>query len=717
MKKQFIVSTFCILLFLSSFAQEGLWMLTQLGQLDLAKKGLKIPVEDIYSPDKPCLANAILQLGGGSASFVSHEGLLVTNHHVAYTALQRASSVNSNYLTDGFLAKNHSTEITAPGYRAKLMVEMKDVTADLLAAVKGITDPIERESKMNASMSEMTEAVKANVSDQEAQVASMYNGKQYIMYTYKVFKDIRIVYSPPLSIGNYGGETDNWMWPRHTGDFSFMRVYVSPDGQGNEYNPENIPYKPKVWLKVAKGDLDDGDFNFIIGYPGFTTRYRSSNSLRWNLNYNYPSDVNNFSKIIALSDSLTKNDPAGQLKLASLNKGLANVIKKYKGMVDGMNKTHFLKKKIDFEKDYLTWANSTPERKVKYADIISKEKKQYDMAEKTKDRNYIFGFLSWDWGSGTMMSVASHIYFLAREMEKPLEERQPWITKNYISEYADQLTYTYNDYYEPMDKALLLRVLKMAEILPEDQRISGMDFIFTTSGKTPEQWVDEAYSMTRLKDIAFVKSLLEKPSGDIEKLNDPFIQLVANIYPMSEEISKTNQVFSANVSSLRKDYLDALYEWKGSALYPDANGTIRFTWGPVKGYKPADAVWYYPFTSLQGVINKNTGNEPFNAPEELIRLEEVKDFGIWSDPELNDVPVAFINQCDITGGNSGSPVMNAKGEIIGIAFDINYEAMSSDWQYDNALQRCIAVDFRYVLFITEKLGHASFLLDEMGVKK
>jgi hypothetical protein len=713
MKKKTVIFIFCILSSIAVFAQEGMWMLTQLGQLDLTQKGLMIPVDKIYSPDKPCLANAIIQLGGGSASFVSPEGLVVTNHHVAYAALQQASSVTSDYLTNGFLAGERSAEIRAHGYQARLMIMMKEVTGEVLAAIKGITDPVEKDKRVNARIAEMTKTADGKGSDLESVIVPIFNGKQYIMYIYKVFKDIRIVYSPPLSIGNFGGETDNWMWPRHTGDFSFMRVYVSPDGQGREFNTENVPYKPVVWLKVAQGNLKESDFNFIMGYPGFTTRYRSSNSVKWNLEYTFPFYIENFGEVISLADELTKNDPAGKLKVASMIKGLANTMKNYQGKVDGMKKTNFVQNKLDFEKEYMVWANSTPERKAKYPELLSKEKAQYDVIEKTKDRDNVFGILQGL--SGTLLNVASQVYNLRKEMEKPIKERQSGLTETDLKEFAEGLNYTYNDYFEPVDKALLVRTLKMAEALPFDQRITGLESILTGSGKTVEKWVDEAYSSTKLKDPEFAKSLIGKSSADIEKTGDPLIGLAMSIYPMSEEISKASEVFSANVTSLRKDYLDALYEWKGTTMYPDANSTIRFTWGPIKGYKPADAVWYYPFTSLQGVVDKNTGMEPFNAPGNLIDLEEKKDFGRWKDPGLNDVPVAFLNQCDITGGNSGSPVMNSNGEIIGIAFDGNYEAMISDWKYDYALQRCIAVDIRYVLFITEKFGNAGFLLDEMGV--
>jgi hypothetical protein len=708
---------FFILLFafiLQLHAQEGMWLLTQINQLDLGKKGLQIPVSGVYSPGKPEVSDAIVQLDGGTASFVSKDGLLVTNHHVAFAAIQRSSSVNNDYLANGFLAGKRSDEIKAPGYQARLMLSMKDVTAEVLDAAKGITDPTEKNKKINEKIAKLAAAEKNGKEDIEALVSQMYNGRQYILFVHKVFRDVRLVYAPPSSIGNYGGETDNWMWPRHTGDFSFFRVYCAPDGTGKEYAAANVPYHPKVWLKVAKDFLKDGDFNFIVGYPGQTTRYRSSTSVYYNEHYNYPFSIKNFQEIIDLCDQLTKNSREGQIKVASQVKGLANAMKNYQGKLDGMKKTHFYEKKLEFEKEFVNWANSKPETRAKYADILQKEKAEYKLIESTKERDQVFSLLQGL--SGTPLAIAQQVIAFAKQMDKPEGEKQPGMSNDAVDQAIEGLQYAYEGYFEPVDKALMLRSLNMAKALPEGHRITGLDYIFN-SGKANEQFVEDAFKTSKLTDIEYVKTLFKKSTKELKDLNDPFINLAYSIDPMAAEIQETGQKFNYNVTDIRKIYLDGLYEWKGSTMYPDANGTKRFTWGKIKGYKPADAVWYYPFTTLEGVVDKNTGIEPFNAPDALVNLYNKKDFGKWVNPAIKDVPVAFLNQCDITGGNSGSPVLNAKGEICGLAFDGNYESMISDWQYDYNLQRCINVDIHYVLFITEKIGKAGFLLEEMGVGK
>lgn len=715
MKKYLLFIALFIFSGMALQAQEGMWLLTQINQLDLQEKGLEMGTDELYSPDKPSLHNAIIQLGGGTASFVSSEGLIITNHHVAYGALQRASSVSNDYLTHGFLANKKSDEISAPGYEARLLTEMSDVTEKILKAAKGIDDLTERDKKITAKIVEMTEAIEKKADDIDARVAEMYNGKQYILFVYQVFKDIRIVYAPPGSIGKYGGDIDNWMWPRHTGDFSFLRVYATPEGNGAEFSETNIPYQPKVWLKVASEDLKEGDFTFIMGYPGATTRYRTSNSAKWNLKYNYPFSIQNFTEIIDIMDQLTEKDQEGKIKVAGMRSGLANAMKNYQGKVDGMKKINFVQKKLDFEQEFTTWVNSSPETKEKYGHILPDIKDSYTLIETTKDLDNVMGVLGGL--GGTQLGVARQIYSVQKELEKPAKERKPGYSEEIFEKMKQQIPYYYGNYYEPVDMAMFARALKLVQQLPEDQRITGLEYIVSNDDQTIKEFAKEAYATSQLKDPEFVESLLGKSIQDLEALNDPFINMAAATWEMEEKSGQVYEVFAANVTDLRKQYIDALYEWKGSTLYPDANGTIRFTSGPVKGYCPEDAVWYRPFTSLKGVIDKDTGEEPFKVPDNLKELYAKKDYGQWKDPELDDIPVAFTHQCDITGGNSGSPVMNAKGEIIGVAFDGNYEAMIGDWQYDYELQRTISVDIRYCLFITEKFGKAGYLLDEMGVSR
>ncbi len=299
MKKVFFTMILMFLFVGSIIPQEGMWMLNQIENLDLESKGLKIGVSDIYNTQKPALYNAIIQLGGGSASFVSKEGLIVTNHHVAYTAIQRASSEQNDYLKNGFLAKTRDQEIQAPGYIARILLEMKEVTNEITSSVNEITDPDQRQRKIQEKIQSITDELEKGKTDIQARVSQMYNGKEYYLFVYKTFKDVRLVYAPPEAIGKFGGDTDNWMWPRHTRRFFFYAcLFCSPDGTGREYDPNNVPYKPKVWLKVSQTDLDDGDFTFILGFPGFTTRYRSSTSVDWNLNENYPFVIKNFREII-----------------------------------------------------------------------------------------------------------------------------------------------------------------------------------------------------------------------------------------------------------------------------------------------------------------------------------------------------------------------------------------------------------------------------------
>jgi len=713
MKK--IVIFIVVIFYLAAFvpADEGMWMLSQLKSLNLDTKDFKISVSDIYDPEHPSITDAIVLLGGGTSELISPNGLLLTNHHVAFGAVQRASTGGTDYITNGFLAKSYKDEIVAPGYSAQILQRMEDITSRFTKYSK-IKDPVKREKAIDRRIKQITEKIEKNRSDINATVATMYNGKQYILYVYKRFDDIRGVYVPPSAIGNYGGDIDNWMWPRHTGDFSFMRVYMAPDGSGRKYNKENVPYKPKYWLKVASEGLKKGDQTFIIGYPGSTTRYRTSWSARENLNHSYPAGIKYFSEVIKLLEGFWKDSQVAKAKVAGLHKGLNNAMKKYQGIVEGMTKTDFIGKKVGFEKEFTTFLDKNSLLKKRYGNILPQIEKEYKKFSKTRNRDFILGYplrLS-----GTIFNMAKNAYFTVKEREKPKKKRNPFFSEKDIKRMVSRLKYRYMSFYEPSDKALFMKAMFSADNLKGSERIKGLEEILKNGRKGLKLFTENAYKVTKLKDVNFVKSLFYKSSKELEALNDPFINIAKDIYDELEVYKKRNEKFNAVISGLRKKYISALYAWKGSGLYPDANRTIRFSYGRVKGYSPRDAVWYKPFTFIKGMLEKDTGKVPFNMPAKLKKLYAAKDFGRWAFPGKKDVSIAFLHTVDSTGGNSGSPVMNAKGELVGILFDGNYESMTGDWQYEPSIQRSISVDIRFVMFVTEKLGGADNIIKELGLK-
>jgi len=713
MKKVLVLLLMLTCIGVSVQAEEGMWLLDQLQRLDLEKNGFEISAGEIYTPGKASLVNCLVLGFGGTSEIVSPNGLVLTNHHVAFGAVQRASTKGVDLITNGFLAKELSEEIEAPGYSAEVFQYMKDVTKEF-TRYERIRDLVKRDKAIQRRMQRIKESVEKGKSDLAARVASMYNGKKYYLFVHKRYDDVRVVYVPPKAIGNYGGDIDNWMWPRHTGDFSFMRIYMAPDGSGRKFHKDNVPLKTDNWIRLSRDHLKAGDQTFILGYPGTTTRYRTSYSVDENLNYNYPDRIKLFQEVITLLESFQKDSMIAKMKVAGMIKGLNNVMKNYQGKIEDMQRIDFLANKVKQEKDLMAFINGDEKLKARYGHVLDKIGALY--AQEAKTRAYDDSFMLVRRLGGTMMNLGAQIYNLAEERAKPKKERDPAMSEKEIARAVSRLHFMMMAYYEPSDKAMLMMALKKGAALPADQRIKGLESLLSGDEKDLQAFVDKAYKETKLKDVEYVKSLFAKGTtvAKLKSLNDPFINLAARLYPESEAQRKKNEKFNAEITELRKHYIEALSAWKGGMLYPDANRTLRFTYGKVAGYKARDAVYYKPFTTLTGVIEKHTGKEPFDAPEALRAVYKAGDFGRWQDPELKDVPVAFVHRCDITGGNSGSPVLNARGEMIGIAFDGNWEAMNGDWQYDNDKQRTISVDIRYVLFVTEKIGKAAHLLKELG---
>ncbi|HLP59378.1 MAG TPA: S46 family peptidase [Candidatus Deferrimicrobium sp.] len=716
MRKVFIslIIILCVSPFV--FAEEGMWLLSQVKNLELEKKGFEITPADIYTPGKPGIAQAIVNLGGGTGGLVSPNGLMLTNHHVAFGAVQRASTQGTDYISNGFLAQTLAEEIEAPGYSARIIEEIKDITPEF-ARYEKIKDVVERDKAIDLKIKAITENLEKGKKDISAEVGKMYNGKQFILFIYKRYDDVRVVYVPPESIGNYGGEIDNWMWPRHTGDFSFMRIYMAPNGSGRAFNKENVPYKSKYWLKIAQDGLKNGDQTFVMGYPGRTTRYRTSDDVDDSLNHVYPLRIKYFKEIIDMLDIFAKDSQVAGAKVAGMSKGLNNSMKNYQGNVDGMKRTNFVRQKIDFENQFMAFLKTDEKLYKKYGRVLEKIKDHYDSLAKYQALDDVLRMvISRVSLNGLALSTAQKAYYTAMERSKPVHLQDPNFSEKDITRWVERLQFSYMSLYEPADKALLKKWLKWADQLPVELRLKGLDEILKTSGKTIDQWVDEAYEKSKMTDVTFAKSLFNKKVKELEALNDPFVDLAKKLYPDEEAFRERDRKNAAVLEELRKEYINALYAWKGSNLYPDANGTIRFSYGGVEGYSPRDAVYYEPFTTIKGMLEKDTGQKPFDMPEVLKDLYAKKDFGRWIHPGMDDISIAFTHTVDSTGGNSGSPVMNTKGEMVGILFDGNYEAMTCDWQYDSNIQRTISADIRFVMFITEKFAKAHAILKEMGLE-
>ncbi len=712
--KRFLIFAF-VLLFGWQLAQadEGMWLLNQLKQLHLQQKGLQMDVRKIYNSNDVGLSGAVVNLGGATAELVSPDGLILTNHHVAFGAVQRASTQGTDYLTKGFLAKTRADEIPAPGYVARIFLGMKDVTEQVLKGTDKIKDPVKRDRAIKRRIKSMEDKIEKEADDIDARIVPMYSGLQYILFKYKRIEDVRMVFIPPKAIGNYGGDVDNWMWPRHTGDFSFLRLYVAPDGKGAKYAPENVPYHPKHWIKISRTPIEKGDFTFIIGYPGRTQRYSTSFAVAFAQNKYYPTAIKEFKTIISFLDSVGQQSQQLAIKAVGISKWLNNSMKNFEGNLAGMKKHHLLQQKQEQEKEWLKFVNSDKKLKEKYGNLLNRFRDEYRKATEAADRQFVLG--QFNYLAGIIPSVAQSIYYVAAQKAKPANERDPMFSEKDVKRMAERLKYRYMGYAPEIDKGLLKMVLLRIKNLPKGQRLTGLEYIFKDYPSV-DAFIDYAYAHTKLTDPQFAQRLFNTSLQDLNKTDDPFLKMARALEPEMEKLRKEQEKHQAVLRQLEKQYISGLMAWQKRPFYPDANGTIRLTYGRIAGYTPRDAVWYKPFTTLHGVMEKETGKWPFIVPKKLKKLFETHNYGKWYDPVLNDVPVDFLNECDITGGNSGSPTFNAKGELVGIAFDGNWEALTSDWKYEPAIQRAINVDIRYVLFITQKFADAQNLLRELGIK-
>ncbi len=715
------ISVLALFVLIAAFpvsAEEGMWQLDKIDDNlfeQMKDLGLELSRDEIYTPEGDGIASAIVDLGGGTGSFVSGKGLILTNHHVAFGALQRSSSTESNFIEEGFYADSYEKEIKAPGYRASVLISVEDVSEEVLSAAEGLKGVERYEAIENKTKALVKKAEEGK--DVKCRISSFYGGMLYKLFTYFTMKDVRIVYAPPKSIGNYGGDIDNWMWPRHTGDFSFFRAYVAPDGSSAEYAEENVPYEPDLYLPVSTEGYEKDDYTMIIGFPGRTMRYRTSYSVGYNQNWSYPLRIKVFGEMIDLFRKAAQKNPAAAIKVASFDQMLNNAMKNYKGMLEGFKKAGLLDLKVEEEKQFKGWLNGNRKMKKKYGDLLPAIEALYREQETYREKSFVMGFA----GFGCqMLRAANTLVRWSEEKTKDDLERDPGYMERDTTKLKTGLRTIQMSYDEDVDKEVLKYFLVKSRKLPEEQRIEAFDSLLAAAdGSDNESRINDAveklYEKTALGKVDERLRVFELSRREVLESEDPFIRLALSLAPERREIEKRGKEFSGEISTLRPKLIKAYRKFKGGAFYPDANSTIRLTFGTVKGYSPSEDVHYDYITSLSGVVEKHTGEMPFDCPEKLREISKAGDYGKYEDESLGDIPVDFLSTCDITGGNSGSPIMNGKGEVIGAAFDGNYESISADYLFDEDLTRCISVDSRYILFILDRFSGADKLLEEMTI--
>jgi hypothetical protein len=712
-KLRWLVLVAVLALVLAAGADEGMWMPHQMIDLNLKALGLRMDPGDLYKKDGTGLMSAVVNLGGGTGEFVSPEGLVLTNHHVAYGALQRASSKDKDYITDGFMARTRGEEIPAQGYQVGVLLGYEDVTAKVNAYFKPRMTPRQRYDAYDKAQKELVAAGEKGGADLRCTLASMYSGNAYYLYTFKQIRDVRLVYAPPQDLGNFGGETDNWMWPRHTCDFSFLRAYVGPDGTAADYNPSNVPYKPRVWLRVSLDGFKEGDFTFVMGYPGRTYRNYALTELKADQE-NMAKRIKDVQALIGFYEAAGKADKEVEIRYAGRVKGLYNGLKNYQGKLEGFVKHDLVANKAAQEKALVDWIDADPVRVKKYgaapAALEAFQARQKAFGARSELLNGILG-------GSTILSQAYTIVRAVPELQKPDKDReQPYQERN-LSRLKQGIQLAERGYVFTTDRELLKWTLKRLKAAHPDPAKwpASLQGLAAGTDEAVAARVDAMYAKTVLGDPAKRLEILGLRPAQLAAVEDPFLKLASAMEQELKGLREESKGLGREGADLKMAYEAAILEMKKGTYPPDANGTIRFTYGPVLGYQPRDAVLYLPQTTVKGVLEKDTGVFPFKVPAKIKELWAAKEFGPYADARLKDVPACFLNTTNVTGGNSGSPTLNADGEQVGIIFDMTYESVIGDYYIIPELQRSISVDVRYVLWVTDKFSGATHIIKEMGL--
>ncbi|AFH50308.1 Hypothetical protein IALB_2605 [Ignavibacterium album JCM 16511] len=689
---------------------EGMYPLSDIRKLKLNQKGLKIPIDEIYNPDGVSLVDALVRLGGCTGSFVSSEGLIITNHHCVFGSVQRASTVENNYLENGFVAQTYEQEIPAEGLTAQITVSYEDVSEEVLKAAENVDDISKRAKAISVKISEIVKREESTDSTIKAEVSEMFVGEQYVLFRYKIINDIRLVYVPPRTIGEFGGESDNWIWPRHTGDFSFVRAYVAPDGSPAKYSKENVPFKPKKFLTVNPNGIDEDDFVFILGYPGRTFKNMPARFIEYQYKYQLPYVQDLFSWLINLYTKRGENDPEFALNISSTIKGLANTEKNYRGKIQGIRNLDLINRKLEEEKNLLKFINSNQELKSKYGKLPDEINQLYDDVFESGRRLFVLNFLR---NYVSYYRLADLFVDYKTEQLKDESERKSNYKESNKEKLIAEIENIYKNRKDDLEPQIFMKIYGDASEFEELKSLEPFASFRNISNK--EEYVNKLFTNTFIADKErFIERLFDK-DFTVENSNDDLIKIANQLYQLKNEEQKRQQIRDGKSNILLAQFNEVKRIWLNRNFIPDANSTLRLTFGYVRGYSPRDAVYYSPISSLKGMIEKSFEGGDYRIYEKIKELYAKKDFGKFIHPKLNDVPVAFIYNTDTSGGNSGSPIMDAYGRLVGVNFDRCFEATINDYAWSEIYSRSIGVDIRFVLWVVQKIGNADFLLKEMNV--
>jgi hypothetical protein len=722
LKKQIFLISVLLATTASAFAIEGKWTPQQVLQLDpamLKKEGLQLSPRQLWDPARGTgLLAATVSIGSGgggcSGSFISGEGLVITNHHCIFGILQEHSTPQNDIITNGFLAKTRGEELPGKGIKVQVPRRFLDVTAEVHKAIPanvddaGRTKAIEDKSKQLVAECEKQPGVRCRL-------AAFDGGVTYTLVEATEYSDVRLVWAPPRAIGEFGGEVDNWMWPRHTGDFSIARVYVSPDGKPAAHAANNVPHRPEFFFPISKEGVKPGDFIMVLGYPGTTYRALTAEEMDERGLLFFPTREKLYGEWINILETTTKGDAQGTIAVADNLKSLLNRYKNAQGQMAGLKRGNILEKQRAADAAVLAWAKTRPD----YRDALAAREQLIAMINEQKD-TYDRDFLLGAMGAGAKaLTLPQTLAHLARERAKPDLEREPSYMDRNLARLRDSIEREEKNYFAPADRQLFASFVKRALALPANSRIAAIDRLF--AGATTEAQIiakiDELYAGSNVLKLADRMKMFDESEAQLRARKDPLIDLGFAIDDEVRTLKKKTDRWSGMVARYRPEWRRAVIAHAGKPVAPDANSTLRVTFGHVRGYNPRDGVTFNPQTSLSGVVEKHTGEEPFDVPEEILAAATAKKFGPWKQASINDVPVNFLGTADTTGGNSGSPTVNGKGELVGVNFDRVWENVANDFGYNPDIARNVNADARYMLWILDQVQNADALLKELGVRK